>query len=676
VGSDHQLQYRADVDGLRAVAVLLVIGFHAFPARVQGGFIGVDVFFVISGFLIGGIIMQAVEQGSFSAAWFYGRRIRRIFPALALVLVASLAAGWFLLLTDEYMHLGKHVVGGAAFASNFVLWREAGYFDTASESKILLHLWSLGVEEQFYIVWPMVLVLSYRRRWNVAIVVAAVATSSFALNVARASSHPIDAFFLPFTRLWELLAGNLLAYVVLRKRPQDQGHVDGRIASNVMAVLGIGGMAVAALALDRTRTFPGWWALAPLTSTVLVVGAGPDAWINRYVLSSRPIVFVGLVSYPLYLWHWPLLVFLRVVQAGEPSRAARLAAVTGSFLLASLTYLLLERPIRTGGRSAAKTAGLCVAMAVITGLGAWVFLGGGMPSRPISERNARLEEALRWRYPSDDRCVERFEVSPCHLSVERPEVLLLGDSHANTLYPGLTEIDPPLGVVVVGNCGPFDSVGLTVGRNAEKYPCRGKDYVAVNERIVDTVPSLRVVVLSAFWRRYLDGVVENAREREQWASLTLIARRSEERDLPRFEVAVSGLARTIEFMSSRGKAVIFVRDVPDIAEELNVYCRLGRFAAPSECTVPRQAVDEKRTLETKLVERLQSRFPDLLVFDPLSRLCDANRCYLMRESRLLYRDHHHLSVEGSRRVGAALAELVREASGARAAENRQPTLFK
>ncbi|MDR1349746.1 MAG: acyltransferase, partial [Zoogloeaceae bacterium] len=207
--------YRPDIDGLRAIAVLAVIGYHFFPAWIKGGFVGVDVFFVISGFLIGGILLEALRKGEFSLTEFYARRIRRIFPALILVLLSVLAFGWFALWPEDYQNLGKHTAGGAAFISNFLFWQEAGYFDVAAERKPLLHLWSLGVEEQFYIVFPISLWLLWRMKLRILAGIALFAFVSFVLNFAVYRSYPDFDFYFPLTRFWELLAGAVL-WLVLR----------------------------------------------------------------------------------------------------------------------------------------------------------------------------------------------------------------------------------------------------------------------------------------------------------------------------------------------------------------------------------------------------------------------------------------------------------------------------
>src|SRR5215831_1009565 len=216
--------YRADIDGLRAVAVGGVIAFHAFPAVAHGGFIGVDVFFVISGYLISDLILKDLEQDHFSFANFFGRRIRRIFPAVIVLLAFCLGLGWFVLLDDEYKMLGNHVGAAAAFAANFAFWNEAGYFDTAAELKPLLHLWSLGIEEQFYMLWPALLVVVYRLGLNALLVTAALGVVSFWLNVSHVLQDRAWVFFLPQARLWELVVGGVCAYLTLHARGRTTGR--------------------------------------------------------------------------------------------------------------------------------------------------------------------------------------------------------------------------------------------------------------------------------------------------------------------------------------------------------------------------------------------------------------------------------------------------------------------
>src|SRR5580658_2009853 len=330
-----QLDYRPDIDGLRAIAVLAVIGFHAFPAWIRGGFVGVDVFFVISGYLISTILLTGMERGSFRFTRFYIRRIRRIFPALIVVLLACMVAGWLVLFSFEYKALGKHVAGSAAFVSNFVLWNEAGYFDKAAATKPLLHIWSLGIEEQFYIVWPLLLYLVWKRKAATLALLLLLFTFSFTFNVL--SSDSAADFYSPLTRFWELMAGAVLAYLslhwenldkIIRKLPRPVPQIIGSgaalesITRNITAVIGVFLIVATVFTVDETKKFPGWWALLPVVGTYLMIASGPHAWINNKLLATRGLVAIGLISYPLYLWHWPLLSFIRIVNGTAPSAAA------------------------------------------------------------------------------------------------------------------------------------------------------------------------------------------------------------------------------------------------------------------------------------------------------------------------------------------------------------------
>jgi peptidoglycan/LPS O-acetylase OafA/YrhL len=288
-------KYRADIDGLRAIAILSVVGFHAFPKRIASGFIGVDIFFVISGFLISSIIFSSLERDRFSLVEFYSRRIKRIFPALLLVMVASLAFGGFALYSDEYMQLGKHIAGGAGFVSNFMLWGESGYFDNAAKAKPLLHLWSLAIEEQFYIFWPLLLALAWKHQWNFLKVTILIAVASFAAEIYLSNNNLTEAFYSPLPRFWELMIGGVLAFIVLHKPQINSRH------KNLQSISGAILLAIGFALINKSRAFPGWWVLLPTFGTALIISAGAGAWLNRKILSNKVLVWFGLISYPLYL---------------------------------------------------------------------------------------------------------------------------------------------------------------------------------------------------------------------------------------------------------------------------------------------------------------------------------------------------------------------------------------
>ncbi|MFP5392036.1 MAG: acyltransferase family protein [Gammaproteobacteria bacterium] len=386
-GAHGAQPYRPDIDGLRAVAVLLVVVFHAWPRWLQSGFIGVDIFFVISGFLITSIILSDLQARSFSILEFYSRRVRRIYPALLLVMFVTLALGWAVLMRNELAQLGKHIASGAAFIANLTFWSETGYFDNNSTTKPLLHLWSLGVEEQFYIVWPLLLWLSYRFRTRFlkpALVIFAV---SFAYSLYATYHSPTEGYFSPVTRFWELMVGGICAHV--------QRHHIHRLArwSGAMAFAGVGALLLAGLLVTEQTAFPGWWALAPVLGASLLILAGSDAWINRRVLAQPLAVQLGLVSYPFYLWHWPLLSFTFILYGEKPPALVKLAAVAGSLLLAFLTYRLLELPLKRRVGRGLQVRLLCALMVVAGGLGLLMW-GGQLAPRLQTNGADRYLNAL------------------------------------------------------------------------------------------------------------------------------------------------------------------------------------------------------------------------------------------------------------------------------------------
>jgi peptidoglycan/LPS O-acetylase OafA/YrhL len=517
--------YRPDIDGLRAIAVGVVVVFHAFPGVLPHGFIGVDVFFVISGFLISTMIFRQVEAGTFSISSFYVRRIRRLFPALVVVLAAVYMAGWRLLLPDELAQLGKHVAGGAGFSANLLLWGETGYFDTAAETKPLLHLWSLGIEEQFYLFWPVLLRLLWRPRFNLLTGAIVVASVSFYFNVTHVRLHADAVFYLPGTRLWELLVGAVVGYLNLRatRRPsrllgrlgQDLKHVIYDRESTIppehvlRSFVSIVGMLCIGIALVAPmKHFPGWFALWPVLGAALIIAAGPSALPNR-LLSMRPFVWVGRISYPLYLWHWPVLCFARIGwPANGTSAAARLALVAGSVVLAWLTYRFIERPVRySRRRQTAKMASLIVSMAVLFVLGIATWWFDGFPARfpPVIRELASIKSefpsSYRYRqcFLSQDQEPSTFTGCPVVLrSAPRQQTILLwGDSYAAHFMMGLQSAVPATAAIVqrtAAGCPPIPGLDLP-----DVPLCK-----AVNASVVASLPEIKpdLVILGGNWLRH------------------------------------------------------------------------------------------------------------------------------------------------------------------------------
>jgi len=351
-------KYRPDIDGLRAVAVLSIVSFHAFPDLLKGGFVGVDIFFVISGFLISTIIFESLAKESFSFSEFYARRIKRIFPALIAMMAISYIIGWFTLFNFEYSELGKQMAAGAAYVPNIFFWLEVTNYWSGGENKLMLHLWSLGVEEQFYLLWPLLTFLAYKRKINLLLLVMGCSIISFALNAIFIYKSPSATFYLPVTRLWELLIGSILAYLRYKKikiasnlLKKEWNLLNSSTIDNIQSVLGILLIGFAVLFLDNEKVFPGWWALLPTIGAYFIISAGQQAWVNRIILSHPVSVWFGLISYPLYLWHWPLLSLATVVGGQQRNYFISAILFLASIVLAWLTFRFIEKPLKLKSKS-------------------------------------------------------------------------------------------------------------------------------------------------------------------------------------------------------------------------------------------------------------------------------------------------------------------------------------
>ena len=495
-------KYRPDIDGLRAIAVGSVLAYHAFPSLLPGGFIGVDIFFVISGFLITTILLQSLAAGDFSYRDFYARRIRRIFPALVLVLLATLAFGWYVLLPGEFSQLGKQTTGGAAFFANLVFLGEAGYFDATAETKPLLHLWSLGIEEQFYIFWPLLLGLAWRRRWPMLRVTLAVAVISFLVNVLTVQPHRAAAFYSPLSRAWELMAGGLLA--AMRLQAASNGSAQPRPwTKHVQSVVGMGLIVLGLFMTRSTKAFPGWWALLPVLGAVSCIAAGPNGVLNRYLLSNRVMVWIGLISYPLYLWHWPLLSYARIVAGGEPPLQVRIVLVVAAVVLAWATYRFLERFVKLH-LSQGMLRGLAGGGAALALAGALVFLGTP-PPRNNSQALQAVADATR-----EDNYYGGFEETALggqfvyRTGSGRHNVLLIGDSHVEQYAPRALELvrtQPGKARTVYfatkGSCPPVPGLFSSADTGCEER----------RQAVLDLAlkPDIDSVVIGGCWSCYFTG---------------------------------------------------------------------------------------------------------------------------------------------------------------------------
>ena len=677
--------YRSEIDGLRAFAVLSVVAFHAFPNWLKGGFIGVDVFFVISGFLITSHIFENLDKGQFSFFDFFGRRIRRIFPALILVMISSLAFGWFALLADEYAQLGKHVASGAAFITNFILVDESGYFDNASETKPMLHLWSLAVEEQFYIVWPLVLWVAWKRQFNLLIITVVVALISFYLNLRFVNSHPTETFFWPVGRFWELLSGSILAWLLLYEgerltklklwadkylvrviRSKDV-IADGTTASNLLSLFGFLLLAYGVIRINEDIAFPSKWALIPTLGAVSIIASGSKAWLNRVFLMNPIAVWFGLISYPLYLWHWPILSYLQILDGGIPARSLRVSAIVASIVLAWATYYFIERYFRKNGVGLKRSAILVVGLVCTGLLGVSVSIGkidpysaSLFPSKQIETYSASLfpskqmlADILPTPLKQKEQCFKKLGISIeskiryCEISsaVESPTVALIGDSHSSAAFKGTSfYLKKDHNLTTVNLAGRLFSnvVNAPKGNEFEKNVYLGgfevADYVASSKEL-----STVIMVARGFF--YLN-----------WAENFSIP--SKPYLTNKEDIFIEGLKDLLDRMVN--KKVIFVLENPTLSGSPRS-CGKQRpinFSSYKNCSITRAADDVIHKVYIAKTVELLKKYDNVVIVDPREVLCDSSNCFASKDGRVLYGDRNHLNPSGSYIQGKQISEAL------------------
>lgn len=434
-------KYRSDIDGLRAVAVLSVLFFHSGVSIFSGGYVGVDVFFVISGYLITTIIVREIANNDFSIAKFYERRFRRILPALTVVITVSLIVGFLLLKPDAVIDLGQSAIATALFSSNMLFYFESGYFGGAAEMKPLLHTWSLAVEEQYYIFFPLLLILIAKKdtkhylRWLIIL-----GSLSFIAGVILTSIDSSAAFYWIPTRAWELFIGSILALHVIPSPSK-------RFIREVNTILGIAMIAFGVFLYTPETSFPGFAALLPTIGTALIIhsGSGGSSFIYK-ALSLRPIVFVGLISYSLYLWHWPVIVYTNILTIKEPSMSVMILMLALIFILSILSWKYIESPFRKKiffkGRQSLLVTSAVVSVAIIVS-GMVFIMNDGYPYR-LTNNVASIpkEKDHKWHHwASCEKVVNRIKNGQnlCDIGkeTESARFILWGDSHARALASGI-----------------------------------------------------------------------------------------------------------------------------------------------------------------------------------------------------------------------------------------------
>jgi len=642
-----EISYRPELDGLRGLAILAVLGFHAFPERFPGGFVGVDVFLVLSGFLITALILEQRQRSTFRLVQFYARRARRLFPALIIVLAACLLFGWFALLPDELKSMGKHVATAATFSVNFSLWHEAGYFDRATALKPLMHLWSLSVEEQFYLLWPLALLLMLRWRGHksTAVIVALVA-ASFVLNLALSLGHPRADFYFPMSRFWELGLG--CAWAFLTHGPEESRWRLDQISARgarpdvrswlpaALPVLGVALILGTTFLFHSHMAFPGYAGLVPAAGALCVIAAPRRTWFQQHVMASKALVFIGLVSYPLYLWHWPVLSFATILGSGAVPAIVRLEALLLSFVLACAVFWLVERPIRAQRARRVYAPLGCGLLA----LGAAGLTAYSMPF--LSHRFGPEADALKQGVTVNDKCRDIFpgarDFNYCKSnSLKSPAVIVMGDSRAQAVYDGVASQlgrRYPLMLLGRGGCPPI--LNVRVHESVGGTESCAETWDSFVRYVHELQPE--VVVLVGGGADYLQDV------------------RPEKRGAPsppKQRMFKSGLADLIANLDDTSQ-VIYVRELPSFDTPPSCFVRhIKVWWGQCAPTVARETVEAHMAPYNQAVDAVHDELPGLHVVSSIPAVCNSTYCsQKLRSGVIQYRDELHLSAAGGRRFAA------------------------
>jgi peptidoglycan/LPS O-acetylase OafA/YrhL len=668
--------YRPDIDGLRAVAVALVIGYHASPALLPGGFVGVDVFFVISGYLITQLIL-GLQQGSFTLTGFYRRRVRRIVPALLVVLGACCLFGWFTLLPGEFSWLGKQILWCTPFLANAFFARYTGYSDPGADSNVLLHLWSLGVEEQFYLIWPVLLMFAAAFGVVQRVIIAVLATS-LAISAWGAWHAPLVHFYLPGARAWELALGAILAVRAIRvpgaPRAAHAGETRLRPRSEELCALaGLALIAAGAWLLSARNAFPGLWGIVPAGGAALLIGAGPESLVNRRLLGCGPMIWVGKLSYSLYLWHWPLFSFARIVSGRELSPTTRAAIIALAVIAAYVTYRLVETPIRYG------PVGRKPVPALLAGLVGFTALGAAIAAERVPGRlegpayTAWAAAAGDWSFDGETQVDARTGFTTLLArSGNSRTALFIGDSHLQQYWPRvrwLVDAHPHVArsalFATYTACVPLPGVeSLRQPRDCDGFVAYATG-LALRED-VDTV------VFGAFWEVYLLGEYATDHRQGVFSSSDRL-RMPLQLDSPATRLAFERFERTIARMVASGRRVFIVLSNPtsprlDPASRIPARLRLS-LHVPDDLPVDRAAVDaaDFEAFVAPVMDRLReiAARAGADVLDPRSTLCAGMSCPAIGPDGLpLYVDSNHTRASWARRAASFLDETLIDSSGA------------
>jgi peptidoglycan/LPS O-acetylase OafA/YrhL len=626
------MRYKAEIDGLRAIAIIPVILFHAGFTLFSGGYVGVDIFFVISGYLITSIIISDLNKHSFSFSKFYERRARRIFPALFFVIFATIPFAWLWLLPEDLKNFSKSLYFVAIFSSNILFWRTSGYFDGDAELKPLLHTWSLGIEEQYYLLFPALMLLLWRLNrkiigWTIALLLM---TSLYFTNL-KIAENPMSAFyFLPY-RAWELLIGALIAHYDLSSKRKISGYWPLQIFS----LLGGALIFFSVFFLDKNTPYPSYFTLLPVVgAALLILFAKPNTWIYK-LIANKIFVATGLISYSAYLWHQPIFALAKHRLGNDLDVIVLVCLVCLVFCLSYFSWKFIEQPFRS--REVIHTKRLIMlallSLIFIVSAGSLGDLNDGFPSRfQYNEKYAGdigqepfylyakqknfvctpehiAKQSLMWNDIS--RCMQSKNNAPISM-------VLLGDSHAEHLFIGLSES--------------LNKVNLAFYIKATPALIRNPEFNEIFKEIADN-KSVHTVLLSMYWVGKIYA-------------------------LPKGQSFDKELADTVAFLVNSGKKVVIFNDIPRFpfpAERCKFFANeIGR----STCEISKWSILRYELYYNPMLEQLAKKNPNVRYVSLRDLFCTSDSCSMIHDDAVMYRDSHHLNIVGSKFVGQEIAKLL------------------
>ncbi|QLL42439.1 acyltransferase family protein [Sulfitobacter pontiacus] len=626
------MQYRPEIDGLRAVAVLPVILFHGGFHWFSGGFIGVDVFFVISGYLITTILLSDLENNRFSISQFYERRARRILPALFAVMIACIPFAYAWMLPSQLLDFAQSIVAVIFFVSNILFWREAGYFAPVAELKPLLHTWSLAVEEQYYLLFPIVLALLWKFKRRVSfIVIIAFTISSFVLAEWASRTAPGANFYLAPTRAWELFAGSICAFLTYGR---------GQRSSNFLSATGLALIVASIILYDASTPFPSSYTLAPVVGTSLIIlYASHTTWTAK-LLSVKIVVGIGLISYSAYLWHQPLFSFARLRSLDEPTPAVMGLLACLSLGLAWVSWRFIEAPFRYGERSTLPTRKMvfttsAIASLVFIAIGSLGLLKQGFPHRSTGVISYQdLEARIAPNHGLSADCDASFNKSPNCYTFENPNVLLWGDSFAMHLAKGIVASDPDVAMQqhTMSSCAPVLRLAHIGNGKTNRWADR---CIRFNDEVLGWLRENRQIELVILSSRF-DQLIENDIQAADGASLPSRS----------IESIVAGIRDTVNEIRKSGTQVIIVSPPPRADYDIG-QCLVKSVMFDRDL----ENCDFASGINTSAFEMLRQVTELVPVHWLQNEICNEKKCFARRSDTFIYRDDKHLSNEGSVLLG-------------------------